>query len=169
MTPVALPYRFDTVPVIQLILRGMLGLMLVVVAGLLYSLLLSHDKVAALNLFLVSLLLLYFGRLFLRNLKTSRGTIDAREVVVEPGTLYGVRLQGPSGRFPLRNFAAVRVERAPPPVFAQGGRHERVILAGKPGTPDILIARTSADTGRTLGRELAAAVGLPCREEGAPY
>jgi hypothetical protein len=44
-----------------------------------------------------------------------------------------------------------------------------VILAGKEGTPDILIARTDHDAGCVLGRELAAALGLPYQEESAPY
>jgi hypothetical protein len=167
--PVVLPYRFDTSQTVQLILKGVAGLLLLVTAGLLYSLLISRDRVAALQLFLVTLILLYFGRLFLKNLQTSRGTIVSGEVIAEPVLLYGVRLQCPEGCFPLRQFQAVRVERISPPMFAQGGPHERVSLLGKEGTPDILIARTSDDEGRAMGRELAAALGLPYKEEGAPY
>src|SRR5215210_2525256 len=167
--PIALPYRFDTSPTIQLILTGFAGLLLLVAAGLLYSLLISRDYVAALQLFLVTLILLYFGRLFLKNLDSSRGTIDSREVIAEPVLLYGVRLKCPAGRFPLRQFHAVRVERIPPPVDAQGGPHERVTLIGREGTPNILVARTSDDAGRALGRELAAALALPYQEDQAPY
>ena len=167
--PVALPYRFDTSPIIKLILRGVLGVLLVVVAGMLYSLLVSHDRVAALQLLLVTLIVLYFGRLFLRNLETSQGTIDRHEVVAEPVILYGIRLHGPAGRFPLRQFQAVRVQRIPPPEFAQGRSHERVVLLGTQDTPDILLARTSEDAGRALGRDLATALGLPYQEEHAPY
>jgi hypothetical protein len=166
---VSLPYRFDTSPVIKLILRGVLGLLLVVIAGTLYSLLVSHDRVAAVQLLLATVIILYFGRLFLRNLETSRGTIDRDQVVVEPLTLYGVRLHGPAGRFPTRQFHAVTVQRMLPPEFAQGRSHERVMLLGTEGTPDILIARTSDEAGRILGRELAAALGLKYEEERKPY
>ncbi|HZN98179.1 MAG TPA: hypothetical protein VFB61_10655 [Gemmatimonadales bacterium] len=166
---VSLPYRFDTSPVIKLILRGVLGLLLVVIAGMLYSLLVTHDQVAAVQLLLVTVIILYFGRLFLGNLETSRGTIDRDQVLVDPIRLYGVRLHGPAGRFPLGRFQAVRVERMLPPEFAQGRSHERVVLLGTEGTPDILIARTSDDTGRVLGRELATVLGLKYEEERRPY
>jgi hypothetical protein len=166
---VSLPYRFDTSPVIKLILRGVLGLLLVVIGGMLYSLLVTHDRVAAVQLLLVTVIILYFGRLFLRSLETSRGTIDRDQVLVDPFRLHGVRLHGPAGRFPLGRFQAVRVERMLPPEFAQGRSHERVVLLGTEGTPDILIARTSDDAGRVLGRELATVLGLKYEEEGRPY
>jgi hypothetical protein len=167
--PVALPYRFDTSATVRVILQGVGGLLLVVVVGLLYSLFVSGDNVAALALLLTSLIIVHFGRLFLKNLETSRGTINSREVIAEPVFLYGIRLHSPAGRFALDHFQAVRVERIPPPMFAQGGPHERVILTGKEGTPDILVARTSDDAGRILGREMAAALGLSYEEEDAPY
>jgi hypothetical protein len=166
---VSLPYRFDTSPVIKLILRGVLGLLLVVIAGMLYSLLVTHDRVAAVQLLLVAMIIVYFGRLFLRNLETSRGTIDRDQVLVDPVRLYGIRLHGPAGQFPLRGFQAVRVQRMLPPEFAQGRSHERVVLLGTEGTPDILLARTSDDAGRALGRELATVLGLKYEEEGRPY
>jgi hypothetical protein len=167
--PVALPYRFDTGATVRLILQGVAGLLLVVVAGLLYSLFVSGDNAAVAALLLTGLIIAHFGRLFLQNLQTSRGTIDSREVIAEPVILHGIRLRSPDGRFPLDQFQAVRVERIPPPLFAQGGPHERVSLTGKEGTSDILVARTSDDEGRILGRELAAALGLPYEEEDAPY
>jgi hypothetical protein len=167
--PVTLPHRFDTSPTIKLILCGVLGLLLVVVAGMLSSLLVSHDRAATLQLFLVTLIILYFGRLFLRNLETSRGTVDRNCVVVEPVSLFGIRLQGPVGRFPLAQFQAVKVQRMLPPELAQGRSHERVMLMGREGTPSILVARTSDNAGRVLGRNLADALALPYEEEHAPY
>jgi hypothetical protein len=167
--PVALPYRFDTTPVVKQILRGVLGLGLIVLAGLLYSLLLSHDRVAAVQLLLIALIVAYFGRLLLKNLTGSTGTLDRHEVVVEPGVLHGMQLQSPAGRFPLQNFESVRVERMSPLAFAQGGPHERVSLVGRAGTPDILVARTSEGSGITLGQELATALGLQYREDLSPY
>ena len=115
----------------------------------------------------------YFGRLFLRNLTGSVGTITADAVVVQPGQLLGIRLAGPAGRFPVSQFQAVRVERIPNPIGipieTQIRPHERVCLVGKAGTPDILIARTHLDAGRTVGNELATALKLPYQEQLVPY
>ncbi|HEY3012992.1 MAG TPA: hypothetical protein VGJ36_09610 [Gemmatimonadales bacterium] len=170
---ITLPYEFDTSSVVKLILRGVLILLVVVLAGILYSLLISHSIAATLLLLLVAALVLYFGRLFLRNLTGSFGTITADAVVVQPGRLCGVPMAGPAGRFPISQFQAVRVERIPNPVGipidTQIRPHERVRLIGKSGTPDILVARTELDAGRTVGNELAALLNLPYQEQEAPY
>ena len=168
--PITLPYEFDTSGVVKLILRGVLGLLVVVLVGVLYSLLISHSIAAAIQLLLVTALATYFGSLFLRNLTGSLGTITADAVVVQPGRLYGFRLASPAGRFPISQFQAVRVERIrTPPIDVQGQPHERVCLVGKKGTPDILIARTALDAGRIVGKELATALKLPYQEQLAPY
>jgi hypothetical protein len=165
-----LPYKFDSSGVVSTILRGVLGLLaLVIVPGILYSLFVSHSTAAAVQLLLVAALVAWFGSIFLRNLVGSRGTITADAVVVERVPLFAFRLAGPEGRFAVGQFQAVRVERAPAPMFAQGGPHARVILAGKAGVPDILIARADPEGGRALGAELAAALGLPCQERQEPY
>jgi hypothetical protein len=169
MTPLSLPYRFDTSAVVKLVLRGA-GLLLVVIAlGILYSLLVSHDRAAVLQLLVTGVIAGYFAWLFLRHLTATRGSITRDSVELEAVDLYGLRLKGPAGKFPLKAFSGVRVELAPPPVFAQGGAHERVILAGNGGVPDILVARTSRGAGRALGRDLAAATGLSYNEEAVPY
>jgi hypothetical protein len=129
----------------------------------------SHDRTAAIQLLLTGLIAAYFGRLFTKHLQGSRGVITSDAIVVEPAFLYGIRLAGPVGRFPLQRFSAIRVERVPPPAWVQGGPHERVSVVGRDGTPDILIARTSGDAGRALGRDLALALGLSYQEESAPY
>jgi hypothetical protein len=167
---IALPYQFDTSPVVKLILRGVLGLLvLVIVPGIGYSLLVSRDLTAAAVLLVTGAIVLYFGRIFIKNLEATSGTITADQVIVEPGTLYGTSLRGPRGRFPIQQFSSVRVQRIPPSGDIQQGAHERVILTGKAGTPDILVARTSDDAGRALGRDLSTALGLPYEEEVAPY
>ena len=171
---IALPYEFDTSGVVKLILRGVLGLLLVVLLGVLYSLLVSHSVAAMIQLLLVAALITFFGRLFYRNLIGSRGTVSADAVVVEPDQVFGVRLPGPVGRFSIGQFDAVRVERIRTPsivdgMIVQGGPHERVSLVGKSGTPHILVARTDRDAGRTLGNELATALKLPYQEQAAPY
>jgi len=44
-----------------------------------------------------------------------------------------------------------------------------VFLVGRDSTPDILVARTHLDAGRTLGNELATALKLPYQEQDFPY
>jgi len=166
---VTLPYEFDTSRIVKLIMRGVLGLLLVLFVGVLYSLLVSHSTAAIIQLMLIAAIATYFGRLFLRNLTGSLGTITADAVVVQPGRLYGIRLAGPEGKFPISQFHAVRVERVPNPIGMQIQPHERVCLVGKTGTPDILIARTDRGAGRTVGNELATALKLPYQEEVVPY
>jgi hypothetical protein len=170
---ITLPYEFDTNRVVKQIMGGVLGLLLVVLVGILYSLLISHSIPATIQLLLIAAIATYFGRLFLRNLTGSHGTITADAVVVQSGQLLGIRLAGPAGRFPISQFQAVRVERITNPISipleTQIGPHERVCLIGKEGTPDILVARTERDAGRTLGNELATALKLSYQEQDSPY
>lgn len=169
-----LPYEFDTSAVVKLILRGVLILLAVVLMGILYSLLVSHSLAAAIQLVVIIAMLTFFGRLLLKNLTCSAGTITDDAVVVEPIRLYGIRLACPAGRFPIRQFEAVRVERVTAPMIvdgmiAQRGPYERVCLVGRVDTPEILIARSELDAGRRLGIELAAALKLPYQEQVVPY
>lgn len=167
---VALPYYFDSSTVVKLIVRGVLLLLLaVIVPGILYSLFVTHSGAAALSLLISAALLAYFGRIFHQNLEGSCGVITANAVEVEPVFVYGIKLNGPTGRFSLQQFKAVRVERAPAPTDVEGSRHERVSLVGKNGTRDLLIARTERDAGISLAQGLAAAVGLPYEEVRVPY
>jgi hypothetical protein len=170
---VTLPYEFDTSGVVKLIMRGVVGLLCVLLLGILYSLMVSHSLAAIVQLLLIAAVAAYFGRIFLRNLTGSLGTITADAVVVQSGQVWGIRLAGPAGRFPVSHFQAVRVERVPNPIgiplATQIQPHERVCLIGKQGTPDILIARTERDAGRTLGNNLATALKLPYDEQIAPY
>jgi hypothetical protein len=149
-----------------------LGFFFLILGGLFYSVVISHDSSAALGLLLVAAIAGYFGRLFLRNLTGSVGTITLEAVTVQPGRVCGLRMASPAGTFPLRQFAAVRVERISAggePIDAQRGTHERVSLVGQSGTPTILVARTDADAGRALGSELAAELRLRYQEQLAPY
>jgi len=155
---------------VRLILRLMLGLFVVIVAGVLYTLLISADRLGALALLVTAAIIAHFGRLFHRHLESSQGTITAHEVQVEPGTLYGISLSGPKGRFPIKHFRSVRVERISTVDWtAQGGPHERVRLIGHGGVPNVLVARTDDEAGRLLGRELARLLGLAYEEERPPY
>jgi hypothetical protein len=173
LVAITFPYDFDTSGVVKLIVRGILGLLCVVIIGIFYSLLISHDNTAALGLLLSAGIVGYFARLFLGNLIGVIGTITPDSVAVQPGVVWGIRLPGPAGRFPIERFEAVGVERVTNPIGipleTQVGPHERVSLIGKQGTPDILIARTDRDAGRILGNELAVALKLPYQEQLAPY
>ena len=168
---ITLPYEFDTSDTVKLIMRGALGLLAILLIGMFYSLFISRDTTAVLGLLLTAALVAYFSRIFLRHLVGSQGTITAQDVVVQPGQVWGLRLAGPAGRFPISQFQGVRVERITNPISieTQIGPHERVYLAGRSGAPDILIARTSCDAGRTLANELALALKLPYLEQIAPY
>jgi hypothetical protein len=170
---ITLPYEFDTSGVVKQIMGGVLGLLLIVLVGVFYSLLVSHSTVATIQLLLIAAIATYFGRLFLRNLTGSVGTITSDAVVVQPGELLGIRLTGPAGKFPISQFQAVRVERIPNPIGipieTQIRPHERVCLVVKTGTPDVLVARTHLDAGRTVGNELATALKLPYQEQDFPY
>jgi len=85
--------------------------------------------------------------------------------------LLGIALPGPKGAYTLDRFSAVRVEfRSGPsaPDIQRDGPNELVWLVGKPGTPDIVLARTDDRAGRALGREFGALLKLPVEEVGAP-
>ena len=165
---VTLPFEFDTSDVVTTILRGVLGLLFVVVAGAAYSLV-ARKPAAGLGLLMVAAIIVYFGRLFLANLTASRGIITANAVIVRPVRLYGIRLSGVEGNFPIDRFKAVRVERASPPVEGHGGPHARVYLVGKDPTPDVLVARAVVEEGRMMGRSLATVLALPLEEPSVPY
>ena len=167
---ITLPYEFDTSPVVKLMLRGVLGLLIIVVVpGILYSLLVTHDWVAVVQLVLIGATVAYFGTLFGRHLTGTNGIITREVVVVWPFTLYGIRLSGPERRFSRAQFRAVRVESISPSASIQSGQHERISLVGRDGAPDILVARTQNYAGRVLGKELAAALDLEFEEQAAPY
>ena len=173
--PITLPYEFDTSRVFRLLLKGMVGLeVIIVVPGIVYSLLFSHNNAAALALAFTGAVILFFGVRIFKFQAGSIGTITAHEIVVKPSKIYGLRLPGPSGRFSLDQFNAVRVEMmsGSPDPDVRGGPHERIYLVGKDGTPDILIARTNRnddDYGISAGQQFGRLLNLPCEERHMPY
>ena len=167
---VTLPYEFDTSPVVKIILRGVLGLLiLVVVPGILYSLFVSHDWAVAAQLGSIGAVVAYFGTIFGRNLTSSTGIISKEVVVIWPVTIFGIRMSGPEGRYSMAQFRAVRVESISAGGSTQVRQHERVSLVGRDGAPTILVARTENHAGNALGRALAAALDLDYEEKTAPY
>jgi hypothetical protein len=166
---VTLPFAFDTSAPVRTILTGVLGLFALALAGLLYSLVVSRDSGAMAAMGLVAVIVAGFGTIFARTLDATTGTITADAVTVRPARLSGIPLAGPSGSFAIDRFTSVRVDRIVNPVENYGHWHERVTLAGRPGTPDVLVARTREGEGRVLGHELAAALRLPVEERLAPH
>src|SRR5947209_5655551 len=151
---VALPYNFDTSNVWQGILKKGSWVVVVIAAGIVYSLVLRHFA-AVVQLSLCGAVLLWFGRIFFKHSDGAIGTITQEGVVVQRGELYGHRLPGPSGKFALRQFKSVRVQRVAAPTNSDfpGMPHQRVYLVGDAKTPSILIAR--ADGRSQVGQEIA--------------
>jgi hypothetical protein len=166
---ITLPYRFDTSSVWHTILKGAFALNAVLVLGIVFSVLVSREWTTVLGLALVELVVLGLTRVLIKAQEGSVGTLSPDRVVIEPNLLFGVTLPGPRGTYTLDRFAAVRVEfRGAGQPDVQTGPHELVWLAGKPGTPDVLLERTHDRAGPVIGEQLGALLGLPVRQTGAP-
>jgi len=167
--PLALPYRFDTSDVWHLILRYAFGLNAVLLAGILFTVLVSHEWPKALGLVVMELVVLVFTRTFVRFQTGSVGTLFPDRIEIESNVLLGIPLPGPKGTYALDHFSAVRVELWPGPIGpGQGGPNEVVWLVGTPGTPNVALARTQDRAGRALGRDFGTVLGLPVEEIGTP-
>ena len=161
--PISLPYRFDSTAVVRYILKGILLLMVGVIApGILYSLVISRTLAVAIQLLIVGVLLFLFGIFVCRNLTGATGVIALDSVVLEPVRLYGIRLLGPVGRVPIGEFISVRFEC----VWGPLGRsdlphwHGRLYLVRRTPEPPILIVRTELNEGLRIGEDLARLLGL---------
>jgi len=166
---IALPYTFDTSDVWRKILRGAFSLTSFLGACMLITLVTGYWAKAA-SLAVCTAMLFFFSRLFLRFQTGSVGTLTADRVVIEPNRVLWFSLPGPVGTYTLDRFSAVRVEYSPGPVQpgVQGGPNEIVWLVGKPGTPNVAIARTDDRAGRVVGQEFGALLKLPVEELNAP-
>lgn len=164
-----LPFHFNTAEVVTWIVRAIAALVCVLAVGVLYSVLVSRSTAAATALFVIGAGVVVFARVVLRTMEGTRGVITRDLVVVHPGGVLGMRMAGPDGRFTLQRFKEIRVDRVLPPANVQASGHERVLLVGNEGTPEILVVITELDVGRTFGRDLAAALDLPFDERLAPY
>jgi hypothetical protein len=164
-----LPYRFDTRRVWHTILKGAFGLNALLVLGIVFSVLVSREWTTVLGLALVELVVLGLTRMLIKAQEGSAGTLSPDRVVIEPNLLFGITLPGPRGIYTLGRFAAVRVEfRGPGQPDVQTGPHEIVWLVGKPGTPDVVLARTHDRAGPVIGEQLGTLLGLPVVQTGAP-
>jgi len=163
---VQLPWTFDTTSVWHTILKGALGLNAVLAVGLVVKLL-SRRWLDAAGVGVAEAMVAGFTVVFVRHQEGSRGTLFPDRVTVEPNAVLGIPLPGPRGSFALDRFRGVEVEFRPGRPTTDpnsAGPHELVWLMGRPGTPDIVLARTQDGAGRALGQELGAALTLPVSE-----
>jgi hypothetical protein len=165
---ITLPYGFDTSRVWHTILKGAFGLNALLVLGILYSVLMAREWTTVLGLTLVELAVLGLTRVLVKAQEGSRGTLASDRVVIEPNLLFGITLPGSRGTYALDRFAAVRVElRGSGQPDVQTGPHEVVWLVGKPGTPDVVLARTHDRAGAVIGEQLGTLLGMPVEQTGA--
>src|SRR3954468_14373850 len=107
--PVArLPFHFDTAGVVTTIMRGVAALLCVLAAGALYSLFVQHRIGSATALLAIGVGVVWFGRSVLSNLEGTHGVITREAIVVQPGGVYGMRMAGPAGTFPMATIKEVR-------------------------------------------------------------
>jgi hypothetical protein len=168
---ITLPYRFDTSNIWRTILKGAFGLNAVLVFGILYTLLVSHQWGTSLGLVLCELITFGFTRVFIRFQEGSVGTLTSDQVVIAPNVLLGIVLPGPNGTYGLDRFSAIRVEFRSGPVSMSanaGGPNEVVWLVGRPGTPNIALALTDDGAGAGVGQEFGTLLKLPVEEVGRP-
>lgn len=167
---VQLPWSFDTTSVWHTILKGAFGLNALLGLALVVKLL-SGRWLDAAGVCVLEAVVAGFTVIFLRHQEGSRGTLFRDRVTVEPNAVLGVPLPGPRGSYALNQFRGVEVEfRAGRPNTDPNaaGPHELVWLMGRPGTPNIVLARTREGAGRALGQEIGAVLALPVSEINAP-
>ncbi len=167
----ALPYAFDTTRVVRLILRGVLGFEIVMIAGIVYALAAGRGLMVIAFLIVCGSFMLAFGWIVMRFLDATSGTITHESVIVEPMNFCGIRLPGPQGTLPIGSFQGIRVERVSGRIDTANptGPSTRVYLIGRNGTSDLLIARASVEEGSALGQDLGAALRLPRIDSSSPY
>jgi hypothetical protein len=166
---VQLPWSFDTTSVWHTILKGAFGLNALLLAGLVVKLL-TRRWLDAAGMCVAEAMVAGFTGIFVRHQEGSRGTLFRDRVTVEPNAVLGIPLPGPRGTYVLDRFQAVLVEFRPGRPSTDpnaAGPHELVWLMGRPGTPSIVLARTQAGAGRSLGHELGAVLALPVSETNA--
>jgi hypothetical protein len=143
----------------------------VLAAGIVYSVFVSHQYVVVVQLLIIIAITAAFASAVAGRIEGSVGTLTQDEVIVERGkAILGSYFPGPEGRYPIRDFVAVRLVQSSGPVDASvnGSPHARIYLIGKEPTPDILIARVPG-VGIHTAQEFAEALGLRLEDTRAPY
>jgi hypothetical protein len=98
------------------------------------------------------------------------GRLTATEVETYPVHVFRLPLAVPVGRFPMNRFQAINVVEhiIMPRTASIGTNTGRVILVGKPGTPNIQFAAAAIDAAWEIGRELGALINLDVKRVDAP-
>lgn len=167
---ITLPYRFDTSSVWHTILKGAFALNGVLVLGVLFKLF-TGQWLTALGVVFAEAVVFGFTRVFVRQSSGSVGILYRDRVQIEPNAIWGIGLPGPAGTYVIDRFSGVRVEYMVGPIIVDApspGPSELVWLAGRSGTPDVLLARTSDRAGRAVGAEFGELLGLPVEKKNAP-
>jgi hypothetical protein len=154
-----LPYAIDTTGAARTVLAGAAGLLAVLGAGVLVSVLLRQAWADAFGFLAIAGLVLFLAHRIWRHLPGLTGVITPQEVRIEPGIFLGLPMAGPRGTFPVARFAAVRFDRSMNLTTLQWAG--RVVLVGRPGGPDITICTSPLAEARTLAADLAEALALP--------
>jgi len=142
----------------------------VLVLGIVVKLL-AGQWLPAVGLVLAEAMVVGFTLVFVRHSSGSLGILYRDRVEIEPNAVWGIGLPGPVGTYAIDRFDGVRVEFVVGPIIVDApssGPSELVWLAARPGTPDVLLARTSDRTGRAVGGEFGELLGLPVQQKNAP-
>jgi hypothetical protein len=167
--PIILPYRFDTASTWRTILKGAFAFNALLIS-LIMMVAVTRPWPVTIGLILSESMAFWFTRMFFKYQEGSIGTLRLDRVDVSPNVLFWLALPGPRGSYLLDRFSAIQVEFRSGPIQpgVLGGPNEVVWLKGKSGTPNIALALVKAGAGRALGEQLAAHLGLPIEETGAP-
>lgn len=163
-----LPFDFDTRRETRLVLKGVIGLLALMVVFAMVMLFARHDVRGAAGTLLIDAVLLGFGHVVRVHMTGAEGRITRDAVQARAGRAWGIALPGPVGTFALHDFRAVHVcyHLDTSNGAAPSNRFEHVTLLGRPGTPDVCVLRAPRMRGTSQGEALAAVLGLPC-ETGA--
>jgi hypothetical protein len=169
LAPPALPYAFSTASTGLIILKSMAALQAILLLGVLDAVFVSQSLWKLMGVLVCLVFVTGFGVIIFKKLAGGAGTITATDVTVAPSKFLFLTSDGPSGRFDLVSFKAVRVEIIKMSTRPNSGPHERVYLAGREGTPDILVAHTRRGAGIGWAGALGRLLRLPVEERAAPY
>jgi hypothetical protein len=166
---IVLPYRFDTAGTWRTILKGAFAFNALLISFII-MVAVTRPWPVAIGLVLCELMAFWFTRMFFKYQEGSIGTLRHDRVDVSPNILFWFALPGPRGSYLIDRFSAIQVEFRSGPIQpgVLGGPNEVVWLKGKSGTPNVALALVKAGAGRSLGEQLAAHLGLPIVETGAP-
>jgi hypothetical protein len=164
MTAFALPFDFDTHRETRLVLKGVIGLLVLMLVFAMVMLFARHDVRGAAGTLLIDAVLLGFGHVVRVRMTGAEGRVTRDAVQLRAGRVWGIALPGPVGTFALHDFRAVQVRYHLDTLndAAPSTRFEHVTLLGRHGTPDVCVLRAPRVRGASRGEALAEVLGLPC-------